>query len=340
MKLKYNYLFLYTFFIVVAMIIYSFDLGLATYAGHFGYYTIFFIVLFLFMWFPFQLIKGLIFFLLGKVCRLKTVTLNLFLLIYIKEKGIQIINPFMFINIYNAYDISDFTLETLPKYFRMRKKINKLTNILGFIVVIIISIVFSLLKLPFLTFIPMYISIYLIYQYFYESAHYSGDNYEENILVEASYSKKTKEEILNYCYKTISTNLNKLSRQMSVGAELILYLFCCYNHKNEHHKMNQNLELIDCEIMRILQINPQNICLESQNWIFIYLENRVILSLINGDSSINATKAFNYYMGIEWKGRLSKEHFKRYERIKECMNSSDIMINSLMNNNHIKVMLK
>jgi len=71
MKLKYNYLFLYTFFIVVAMIIYSFDLGLATYAGHFGYYTIFFIVLFLFMWFPFQLIKGLIFFPVRKSMQIK-----------------------------------------------------------------------------------------------------------------------------------------------------------------------------------------------------------------------------------------------------------------------------
>jgi len=105
--------------------------------------------------------------------------------------------------------------------------------------------------------------------------------------------------------------------------------------------MKESLKLIDQEIMKVLQINLHNICLESQNWIFIYLENRMVLSLIIGDISAYASEAFDYYMRIEWNGRLSKEHFKRYERIKDYINSSNtITIKTLMNNQHIKIMLK
>ena len=46
--------------------------------------------------------------------------------------------------------------------------------------------------------------------------------------------------------------------------------------------MKENLKLIDQEIMKVLQINLHNICLESQNWIFIYSsENYFLLSKLN-----------------------------------------------------------
>lgn len=266
---------------------------------------------FLCMFFLYNLISSLLFYVCGRIYGLQCSTIKLYPF-YLCAGNLKVhwSLSIMFL-LENSYSIENHKESKV--FINKRRKAEYVQKILFFILCVfaMLASIFTRNSI-YIYFIGVVFIKHLHKQVFYPSQD------QEHCFKELLFSKHIEKSILINHVDYVEREIDHIVGNPDEFRKVHFLVFACYHRKDED--ATSSLCRIDKQISDILFQYGENLSIASRDAIFQYYDNRICLSLITKGELYDLRSYLNAYISMEWDGvALPKAYIKRYAKLKEWM---------------------